>query len=77
MDWYKAYDCIPQELLIAKLECCGIDNRSLQLLLGYFTNGKQRSEISLSFSSWHGINKNKNQYLVFLFLIFSEMIFFL
>ena len=46
----KAYDCIPHELLIAKLTCYGIENESLRLLLDYLTTGKQRIKISSAFS---------------------------
>ena len=38
VDLSKAYDCIPHELLIAKLKCCGIGNGSLRLLLDCLTN---------------------------------------
>ena len=37
MDLSIAYDCIPHELLIAKLKCHDIENGSLRLLLGYLT----------------------------------------
>ena len=51
MDLCKAYDCIPHELLIAKLKFCGIGNKSLRLLLDYLTNRKQITKIGSSFSS--------------------------
>ena len=41
MDLSKAYDCIPHELLMAKLKCYGIDNGSLQLLLDHLNNRKK------------------------------------
>ena len=31
----KAYDCLPHDLLTAKLEAHGLDNGSLNLLLDY------------------------------------------
>ena len=56
MDLSKAYDYIPHNLLIAKLECFCIDKASLILLLDYVTRRKQRTKIVLSFSSWCDIN---------------------
>ena len=51
MDWSKACNYIPHELLIAKLKYCGIENGSLRLLLDYLTNREQRTKIGSSFSS--------------------------
>ena len=50
MDLSKAYDCIPHQLLIAKLKFYGTENGSLRLLLGYVTNRKRRTKIVPSFS---------------------------
>ena len=61
MDLSKAYDCIPHELLIAKLKCYRLDNGSLRLLLDYLTNRKQRTKIGPSFSSWCDINTSVPQ----------------
>ena len=53
MDLLKVYDCIPHDLLIAKLEAYGSDETSLHLLRDYLSNRKQRTKISSSFSdSW-------------------------
>ena len=56
MDLSKANDCIPHNLLIAKLEFYDIDKASLRLLLDYLTRRKQRTKIGSSFSSWFDIN---------------------
>ena len=61
MDLSKAYDCIPHELLIAKLKCYGIDNGILRLLFDYITNRKQRIKTGSSFSSWCDINTGVSQ----------------
>ena len=52
MDLSKAYDCLPHDLIIAKLEAYGFDRNSLKLILSYLTNRKQRVKTGSFFSEW-------------------------
>ena len=45
MDLSKAYDCISHELLIAKLECYGLDEISLKLTLNYISHREQMTKM--------------------------------
>ena len=51
----KAFDCIPHDLPMAKLEEDGLDKISLNILFDYLNNRKQRSKIGCSFSSCYDI----------------------
>ena len=61
MDLSKVYDCLPHDLLTAKLEVHGLDMTSFSLLKIYLANHKQRTKVGSSYSDWfefiHGIFK--------------------
>ena len=52
MDLSKAFDCLPHELLIAKLEAYGFQQNSLNLLKNYLNGRFQRVKIGSVFSKW-------------------------
>ena len=54
-DLSKAFDCLPHQLLIAKLDAYGFDKSSLKLIHSYLSNRKQRIKINDRDSSWSEI----------------------
>ena len=52
MDLSKAFDCLPHDLLIAKLEAYSFGIGSLRLIFDYLTSQKQRVRINSTYSSW-------------------------
>ena len=49
MDLYKAYDCLPHDLMVAKLEGYGLAKESLQLINDYLSYRKQRTKIDCAY----------------------------
>ena len=45
-DLSKAFDCLPNELFIAKLDAYGFDKSSLKLMHSYLSNRKQRRKVT-------------------------------
>ena len=58
-DISKAFDCLPHNLIIAKLHTYGFDKASLRLMQSYLRNRYQRVKINNSYSLWslikHGV----------------------
>ena len=61
MDFSKAYDTLPHDLLVAKFEAYGIDKNGLNLIHNYLTNRKQRTKVSSSYSDWYDIVRDVPQ----------------
>ena len=51
IDLSKAFDCLPHELIIAKLYAYGVDMPSLKLINSYIYLKKQRIKINDAYSS--------------------------
>ena len=54
-DVSKAFDCIPHDLIIAKLEAYGFHIDALKLIDDYLSNRKQRVKVNDAYSSWKDI----------------------
>ena len=54
-DLSNAFDCLPHNLLIAKLDAYGFKNYAIYLIFVYLSNKKRRVKINSSFSSFQNI----------------------
>ena len=52
MDLSKAFDCMPHDLLIAKLKAYGFGLQGLRLIANYLSDRKQRVKVGSTFSDW-------------------------
>ena len=78
MDLSKAYDCLPHDLLIAKLDAYGLDTPSLNLVNNYLRFRKQRKKIDSFYSDWANVTRGIPQISILrpqLFNIFINDIF--
>ena len=77
MDLSKAYDCLPHDLLLAKLLTYGFSKENIRLFLSYLKNRTQRIKIGSIFSDWTNILKSIPQrsilgsFSIFLSMIYS------
>ena len=57
MDQSRAYDCLPHDLLIAKLGASSLERSSLRLLMDYLNSRKQRTKVGSSYSNLSKITR--------------------
>ena len=46
-DLYKAFDCLPHSLLLAKLSACGFDMKAMRFINDYLRDRKQRNKYQI------------------------------
>ena len=70
-DLSKAFDCIPHDLIIAKLEAHGFQTDALNLVYDYLSKRKQRIKINETFSCWKDTEYGVAQGSIFGPLLFN------
>ena len=73
MDLSKAYDCLPHDLVIGKLEAYGLDTNSLRFLFDYLGCRKQRTKMGSVYSNWSKVLRGipQRSTLIHYYLIYS------
>ena len=74
MDLSKAFDCLPHDILICKLNIYGVSEHSFQLIKSYLENRKQQIKIGSTVSDWADICKGVTQGSILGPLLFNVFI---
>jgi len=52
MDLSKAFDCLPHQLIIAKLKACGMKEEGCAFVWSYLSKRRRRVKLSGYMSEW-------------------------
>ena len=74
MNLSKAYDCLPHDLLVLKLEAFGVGKATLNLISNCLSHRKQRTKIGCSYSDSYEIVRGVPQGLILGLLLFNIFI---
>ena len=74
MDLSKAFDCLPQDLIIQKLKAYGLSIHACQLMNSYLSDRKQRVKLGNIVSQWKNIIKGVPQGSILEPLVFNIFI---
>ena len=55
VDLSKAFDCLPQDLLLAQLNAYGFDHKSIKLISSFLSNRIYRTKTNLSSSNFEDL----------------------